>query len=85
MVTRFVSFVCFVRYEKLNNMFVCLRTGECFTVTILGSSSMVLRKFCLLCYKSVISMIPRRIKDKFGCPARFGEIEQEKHSYCDLR
>ena len=46
--------------KQVNCLFVLL-AGECFYSG--RSASIVLRKFCPLCYKHVIAMSPRRIKD----------------------
>ena len=61
------SSVLFVLYvtKQLNN-FVCLLFLRMSVfiprLTVLRSASMVLIKFCPLCYKREISMSPRRIK-----------------------
>ena len=64
--------------KKQVNCFVLL-TGECFYsepgLTVLRSASIVLRKFCPLCYKHVIAVSPRRIKDKFSLVfSKFSQI-----------
>ena len=53
--------------KQVNNCLLVLLTGECFYsrpgLTVLRSASIVLRKFCPLCYKHVIVMRLRRIMD----------------------
>ena len=61
------------------NCLLVLLTGECFYsepgLTVLRSVSIVLRKFCPLCYKHVIAMGPCRIKDKFSLVfSKFSQI-----------
>ena len=62
----------FLAERKLSyvpDVLLCLRLSV-FTpglgLTGLRSASIVLRTFCPLCYKHIIAMSPRRIKDKFS-------------------
>ena len=70
-------------------MFVCFAyAGECFYaspgLTVLRSASIVLRKFCPLCYKHVIAMSPcssRSEVNKFVGPSGAKPREFERKIY----
>ena len=60
--------------NKLNDLFACFNTVSVL-LTVLRSSLMVLRKLYRLCYKSVIAIIRRRIKDYFSLVfSKFSQI-----------
>ena len=57
-------------------------------LTVLRSAAIILRKFCLLCYKHVIAMSPRKSKDKvpFVCSnCQNSENTREKYSLIPTR